>query len=823
MSFDTFRQDLRYGLRSLFAKPGFLIAAVATLALGIGANTAIFSVINGLLLKPLPYDDGERLVQVHNAYPKMGLDDAGTSIPDFLDRKEQAPALEDLAIYTGESFNLAADGTPQRLVGLRASPSLWSTLRAKAALGRVFNESEGELGNEKVVVLSDASWKAQFASDPSIVGRDVRMNGDSYKVIGVMPPDFAFPNRNVQVWVPFAFTPEQKSDNERGSEFSSSVGRLAPGATIAQLQEQMDAIIRRNAERALASGDPSLADGAAFYLGGNFVGRAKSLRDQWVGELKPVLWLLQAVVGFVLLIACANVANLMLTRVTARQKELSVRTALGAGRSRIARQLMVEALVLSTIGAVLGITLAYFSLDLLNWLGLSKSQLSAQVGIDASVLLFTLAVAAITGVAFGLFPAMMQLGGKPYEILKEGGRGNTMGRGAKATRNTLVVVQMALAVTLLVGAGLLIKSFSRVLDQDPGFQKDGLLSVRIDLPAGKYPDEATQSRFYERAVAELSAVPGVTGAAYISNLPFGGSVATSSYNIEGRPEVPGEASPHGYFRAADEHFFSTMGIPLLQGRTFLPTDTATSEKVIVIDDVLAKKHFKDENPIGKRLVRGSDEEPTYWTIIGVVGTTKVSGLTDDVKKEAYYFTHRQLPLNNGFFVVKTGLPTGGLVQPVRDAILRVDPEQPVYDIKSIDERIALSLEGRRAPMVLLAIFAGVALVLSAIGIYGVLAFSVEQRTSELGVRMAIGAQRGDITKLVMGQGGKIAGIGLAIGLVGSFALTAFMQSQLFGVKSGDPVTLVAVIAVLGAVALLACWLPARRAAKTSPMVALRYE
>ncbi|HET7843115.1 MAG TPA: ABC transporter permease, partial [Xanthomonadales bacterium] len=438
--FDTLLQDIRYGIRSLMAKPGFLIAAVATLALGIGANTAIFSVINGLLLKPLPYDDGERLVQVHNSYPKMGLDYAGTSIPDYLDRKTQAPALEDLAMYTGESFNLAASGAPQRLVGLKATPSLWTTLRAKAAQGRVFGEEEGKLGSEKVAVLSYATWKGQFAGDASIVGGDVRLNGENYRILGVMPEGFAFPNTRTQVWVPFAFKDEQLLDTERGNEFSESIGRLAPGATVEQLNQQMDAIVLHNAERLGGLGDERATGFADWLKGGNFMGRAKPLRDQWVGDLRPVLWLLQAVVAFVLLIACANVANLMLTRVSARQKELSVRTALGAGRFRIARQLVIESLVLSLMGAVAGIVIAYFSLGLLGTLGLNQNQLSGQVGIDPIVLVFTLAISVVTGLLFGLIPALAQLGGKPYEVLKEGGRGNTIGRGAKATRSTLVVV-----------------------------------------------------------------------------------------------------------------------------------------------------------------------------------------------------------------------------------------------------------------------------------------------------------------------------------------------------------------------------------------------
>lgn len=825
---DTFKQDFRYSLRSLMAKPGFVIAAVLTLALGIGANTAIFSVVNGLLLKPLPYPDGERLVLVHNVYPKMGLDYAGTSIPDYLDRKDQAPALEDLAIYTGESLNLAAEGTPQRLVGLRASPSLFSTLQAKPALGRVFEDDAGTPGQDKVVVLSHGLWQSQFASDPGVIGRDVRLNGLSYRVIGVMPADFVFPNRNTQLWIPFAFTPEQMSDEERGNEYSESVGRLAPGATIEQLHAQMDAIVQRNADRIAASGDPRGVRFAEFFRQAGFQGRAKPLREQWVGDVRPVLWLLQAVVGFVLLIACANVANLMLTRVSARQKELSVRSALGASRGRIVRQLLIESVLLALIGALTGIAVAYLCLQLLDALNITQSPLRSAIGIDTPVLLFTLGVSVLTGLIFGLFPAFTQSGGKPYEALKEGGRGNTGSRATRATRSALVMVQIALCVTLLIGAGLLVKSFDKLQNESPGFARDGLVTVRLDLPESKYVDNDSISRFYERALTELRAIPGVANAGYVSNLPFGQSTWQSSYMVEGRETAAGEANPHGFARVADEAFFSALEIPLLAGRYFTEADSAEAEKVVIVDELLAKKYFPD-GAIGKRIRSTGDEAENPWyTIVGVVGTVKHGNLAVEMTKEAYYFPYRQFRFDRfnargGFFVIKTGLPAGGLVESIRNAVLRVDPEQPVYDIKTLDERIALSLQGRRAPMLLLVLFAGVALVLSAVGIYGVLAYAVAQRTGELGVRMAIGAQRGDVIRMVLGQGARIAAIGMVAGLVGALALGGFLSAHLFGVSRFDPLTFIAVVAVLGTVALVACWLPARRASRVDPIVALRYE
>ena len=826
---DTLKQDFRYSLRSLLGKPGFLIAAVLTLALGIGANTAIFSVINGLLLKPLPYADGERLVLVYNKYPNMGIDDAGTSIPDYFDRREQAPALDDLAIYSGISLNLAADGTPQRLVGLRASASLFSTLQASPAIGRVFDADAENPGQDKFVVLSHGLWQSQFAADPGVVGRDIRLNGESYRVTGVMPASFVFPNRETQLWIPFAFTPEQKSDDERGNEYSESVGRLAPGATVEQLDAQMDGIVMRNADRIAASDDPRAGDFAEFIRQGGFVGRSKPLREEWVGDVRPVLWLLQAVVGFVLLIACANVANLMLTRVSARHKELSLRSALGASRGRIIRQLLIESLSLAMVGAVAGIVLAYACLQLLDALNITQSPLRSEIGIDGPVLAFTLVMSVLTGLIFGLFPAFVQSSAKPYEALKEGGRGNTGGRGSRITRNVLVMVQIALCVTLLVGAGLLVKSFERVMNESPGFQREGLVTVRVSLPDTRYADDAALSRFYDRALGELRAIPGVTRASYVSNLPFGQSTWQSSYVIEGRTQNPGESQPHGLARVTDDQFFQAMEIPLLAGRYFTVADSAAAEPVAIVDELLAKKYFPNDSAIGKRLrLSGPEEENPWRTIVGVVGVVKHQNMAAEMAKESHYYPYPQFPMTRygnagGFFVIKTDLPVGGLVQSVRDAVLRVDPEQPVYDIKSLDERIALSLQGRRAPMLLLVIFAGVALALSAVGIYGVLAYSVEQRTGELGVRMAIGAQRGDVVRMVLGQGGSIAAIGLGLGLVGALALGGFLSSHLFGVSRFDPVTLVGVIVLLGTVALVACWLPARRASRVSPIVALRYE
>jgi predicted permease len=817
-------QDLRYGLRMLRASPGFTLAAVLTLALGIGANSAIFSVINGLMLRPLPYPDSEQLVSVYNTYPKMNLEYAGTSIPDYLDRRDRAEALADLAMYHGESFNLAEQGTPQRLVGSVATPSLFTTLQVGAQLGRVFGTEAAVIGQDHVVVLSDALWRNQFGADRGVIGRDVRLNGESYRVVGVMGPEFAYPNRNTQLWVPFAFTPKQMSDDERGHEFSDSIGRLKPGATIAQLDAQCDAIVQANVERIAASGSQYAQAVKEGVANSGFTGRVKSLRDALVGELKPELLLLQAVVAFVLLIACANVANLMLTRISARQKELSVRTALGAGRGRLARQLLVESLLLALAGGLAGLVVAQWCVQLISLLGLDQSANNFQIGLDAGVVGFTLVLALVTGVLFGIFPIVALWRERSYEVLKEGGRGSGGSRSARATRRVLVVVQMAMAVALLAGAGLLIRSFMHLQEASPGFNTESVLSVRLDLPQNRYKDDAAVAQFYQRALEAVRALPGVKSAGIVSSMPFTNNNSQGSYHIEGHEPAAGESVPHGFVQVVDEDFFKTMQIPLLQGRGFATADSADAGKVVVIDDLLAKKYFGDAaKALGRRISQEDGQKGPWSTIVGVVGTIKRNKLYELTNKETYYFYYQQRPDRSSTIALKTDLVPSVLIAPLRAALRSIDAEQPIFDVQTMNERIRTSLDDRRTPMLLLMLFAAVALALSAIGIYGVLAFSVASRTGELGVRMSIGARRSDILKLVLADGMRLSAIGLGSGLVASLVLSQLIKSQLFGIGVVDPVTLLGVIAVLAAAALLACWLPARRAAQLDPTEALRHE
>ncbi len=815
--------DLRYSFRALLSRPAFSTIAVLTLALGIGANTAIFSVLHGLFLAPLPYPDGERLVDVYNTYPTSSLQYAGTSIPDYLDRREQAESLDDLALYTGGSFNLAEAGSqPERLVGTRATPSLFNVLQSPAALGRVFDDSHGVIGQDKVVLLSQSLWRNRFNADPEIVGRELRLSGDTYRVLGVMPAGFAFPSRNTQLWVPFAFTDEQRSDNERGNEYSQSIGRLAPGANLAQLNAELDAIVLRNAERIAGSDDPRAAGFAQFLRGGNFTGRAQSLRELQVGQNRPMVMILQAAVALVLLIAVANVANLLLTRLSARQKELSLRNALGATRARIARQLLSESLLLALLGGLAGVLLALALIELLPRVGFESLVGSYAIELDWRVLGFALAVSVLAGVLAAVIPVFSLYTTRISEVINDAGRLSGGGRVAAWSRNLLVITQMALATALLVGAGLLLRSFIGLQNASPGFVADGVQTALIALPSQKYADTAARSRFYDEALREIRQLPGIEHASWTSVLPFSGNNSQGSYNIDGLEVADAAASPHGNQRQVDDDYFATLQIPLLQGRSFNVSDQADSEPVVIIDALLAEKYFAGKDPIGQRIRRGGDGTP-WSTVVGVVPTIKFSNLQDSVGKETLYWSHRQQAPGTGALLLRGPNATAaGTADALRAIVQRIDPEQPLYSISPLAQRIDSSLDQQRAPMSLVSGFAAVALALSAIGIYAVLAFAVSQRTGELGVRMAIGAGRRQIVRLVLRHGARLIAIGLLIGLALSLLLGEIGRTQLFGVQPYDPLTFVLVPLFLAAVALFACWLPAARASRIDPLVALRH-
>jgi predicted permease len=703
--------------------------------------------------------------------------------------------------------------------GIRATPTLFATLGVGPKLGRAFNEDEARTGTDRVVVLGDGMWRNRYNADPNVVGREIRLNGESYKVIGVMPPGFMFPNRETELYVPFAFTDKQKSDLERGYEFSTSIARLAPGATLADVKQQADLIIRRNLERIGALGGDG-ASFAQFIRAAGFTVNVRPLRTLLAGEHSRMLFLLQLAVGLVLLIACANIANLLLTRLSARQKELSVRTALGASRARVARQLLIEAVLLALAGAALGVGFAAIGQRLVGMSGLLPDWVS--LGLDLRVLAFTLAVAVGAGLVFGLAPVLSAGLGQPQQVLRESGRLGGGGRHARAVRSTLVVVQIALAVALLASAGLLVRSFEKVVRESPGFESNGVLTAAIALPKAKYPDDASRAAVMARFLDAARNLPGVVAAGLADAEPISDNVAGSSYRIDGHPDLG--AKPHAFARTADADYFKAMGIPLKQGRWFEAADWNRPNKVAVIDELFAKKRFPNGDAIGQVLdLERPGVTDRRFTIVGVVGTVKNGDLGEDVTQETYYLNYGQVPTETVALILRTSGPPAALSQPLRQAIHNVDPDQPLFDLMTLDQRVQLSLTGRRVPMQLIGVFAALALVLAAIGIYGVLAFAVAQRTGEFGVRMAIGADSARISRQVLGDGARLVGIGLGIGIVGAVALGFALRSQLFGVGAIDLVSLVAVVAVLALTSLVACWLPAHRAARTAPLEALRYE
>ena len=805
-------QDIRYALRSLRKQPIFTLVAVATLTLGIGANTAIFSLLYQFLLRPLPYPEAERLVFVWNTYPLMGLPQASVSIPDYLDRRTQAPAIEDATLFTMRSLSLATESEPVQVRGLAVTPSFFSTLRRQPFLGRPFAESDAIVGGDKFVILTYSVWNSRFGADRSIVGRSIRLGGEAYQVVGVLPADFELPSRDVTVLVPFSFTPQQMSDQGRGNEFSSMIARLKPGATIEQLDGQMKTIVDRVLDR--------LPQRQAFARSSGFGGYAVPIRDQLVGDLRTQLYILQAFVLLVLLIACANVANLLLMRATGRYRELAIRTTLGAGRRRLVRQMLTEGVVLALLGGIGGVALGFVGVRAL--LAVSSQQVPGVAGVSLHpiVLTFTLILAIVTGLAFGLAPALIVLRGNTAAFLKDDSTRGSAGRGTGLTRSGLVVAETAFALMLLIGAGLLIKSFVRLQNVDPGFAIDNVLTAQISLPAARYPDAAARRTFWVRLVEQARTIPGVTSAGLTTNVPFNGSVSSGSYSIVGYTPGPTEPAPHGRQEVVAGDYFAAMRIPLVEGRFFTDGDTAESPQVVVVDQYLANKYFAQRTAIGQQIRRGGPDSPPM-TIVGVAGTINSIDLGQPVTKERVYRVATQQPPGSMAVVLKTGVDPQTLVAPLRVAVQSIDSEQPIADVRTMDQWISRSLEQRQTPTMLLALFGSVALILSAIGIYGVLAFGVAQRVREFGIRQALGADRRSILTLVLTQGLLTAAVGVAFGLGLSWFFARFLRALLFGVDTHDPFVFMVVPLLLVAVALAACYIPARRATRVDPMVALR--
>ncbi len=810
---NTLLADLRYGFRTLLKSPGFTAVAVIALALGIGANTAIFSVVNALLLKPLPYKDAERLVLIWHTYPKLNLDQASVSAPSYIEYRDMTSSFEQVATATSWSVNLTGVGEPERLQGARVSHNLFATVGVQPTAGRGFLSEEDQPGKNRVAVLSYGLWQRRFGGDPGLVGQTITLDGSTYDVVGIMPKGFVF-MIDVDLFTPIAFTPEQLAATNHGNEYLVCVARLNPGVAFGQAAAEMN----------------TLADQLRpqFY-GPNWGITIVPLREQLVGSFRTALFILLAAVGCVLLIACANVANLLLARASARHKEIAVRTALGASRSRIVRQLLTESVLLAALGGAFGLLLAFGGIRLLI-LGVPEDITGflvgwKEIGINAPVLGFTLGVSMLTGVIFGLVPALQ--GSKPdlNESLKEGGRGGTEGRYRNFVRSTLVVVEVVIAMVLLVCAGLLIRSFMRLQQVGPGFNPSNVLTMQLSLPRSKYGENQQVASFFEQVVQRVGALPGVSSAAVGNNLPMGNDNWNASFAVENLQVGPDEPSPHGDPHMISPDYFQAMGIPLLRGRFFTAADSKDSLPVAIIDETLAGQYWPDQDPVGKRIAAFFDgpRGQLHWRqVVGVVGHVKQYGL-DGKTKVQYYFPQSQRPERDTYLIVRTTSEPKGMTAAVRSAIDSIDKDQPIYRVMTLDQIVSNSVVQKRFSMFLLGIFAAVALVLAAVGIYGVMSYAVTQRTHELGIRMALGAQQKDVLALVVRQGMVMTLIGVGIGLAGAFAATRVMASLLFGIGAHDPLTFAAISLLLGGVALIASFIPALRATKVDPMIALRYE
>ncbi|HEX8775812.1 MAG TPA: ABC transporter permease [Pyrinomonadaceae bacterium] len=803
-------QDLRYGIRTMWKNPAFTVVAVVALALGIGANTAIFSVVNSILLRPLPFKDPERLVMVWHAYPKLDLM-APVSPPGFMDYRARTDVFENSAAAAGGSANLTGEGEPERIQARAVTASFFPTYGVEAALGRTFVQEEDQPGHDHVVILSNGLWQRRFGADPAIIGKTITLDGEGYNVVGVMPASFKGFGQD-DVWVPLGLTAEQLAPNRRGSEFLLMTARLKAGVSLEQAQAAMD-----NVAAQIQQNNPqSVANDGSWGV------KVKSVYEEVVGDIRLALLVLLGAVGFVLLIACANVANLLLARASGRRREIAIRTALGAGRLRLVRQLLTESVLLSVLGGGLGLVLAVWGVDVLIKLNQNNIPRAQEVGIDGRVLAFTFGLSLLTGILFGLVPALQASKTELTDALKEGGRtsgGPIRGR----FRNVLVVTEIALALVLLIGAGLMVKSFARLSHVNPGFDPQNLLTMQVALPSTKYREPRQRADFYQQALEKIKTLPGVRSVGAVSQLPLSGAVASGFFAIEGQQYQQGEQLPHTDMRASSSEYLQTMGIPLTRGRYFNERDTDSSPYVAIIDETLARRYWPNEDPIGKRISFNRREGTQVWReIVGVVGAVKHKALDADYRGQLY-FPHAQNPWNGMYLVVRTMNEPASMAGMVRSAIQAVDKDQPVYRVMTMETMLNESVAQRRFSMLLLTLFAVVAVALAIVGLYGVMSYGVSQRTHEIGIRMALGAQARDVLKMVVGQGLLLALIGVGLGLVGALLLTRVMSSLLFGVSATDPFMFATIPLIMAAVALLACYIPARRATKVDPMIALRYE
>ena len=829
--------DIRVGLRLLWKDKAFTVTAALTLALCIGANTALFSVVHHVLLRPLPIPESDRIVLMGNAYPKAGASAAAggnSAAPDYFDRLRETDVFEEQAVYNGGNQSIDQNGTPIRIRMNRVTPSFFRLLRIAPALGRAFSEQDDEVGNDKKVVLSYALWQSAFGGDPAAIGKDLRLDGVPFAVIGVMPKGFYFLNPNVMLWRPLAFTAQEKSDERRHNNNYQNIGRLKPGARIERAQQQIDALNARNLEKFPAL-KPLLVN-AGFHT------TVDPLQETLVRPIKATLYLMWGGALFVLLIGCVNVANLVLVRSRARMKEMATRLALGAGRFRIGRQLVVESLLLTLLSAAAGLLVGYGALQLLGTLNIQELPRGEEIRLDGVVIAYTLGVAAVIGFVLGLIPVANVLPANLTIVLREEGRGGTAGRGARTLRRSLVVAQVAFAFMLLVGAGLLFASFRQVLAVQPGFNPDGVLTASIGLPRARYADDKALVGFTHEALRRLRALPGVTAVGATNTIPFGGNNSDSVIFAEGYQMKPGESVISPAQVVVTPGYFEAMGVKLARGRFFDERDAITAvaspdaggrpglaASSIIVDETLAKRFWTGRDPIGRRMYFPNDikdltaitDKTVFHTVVGVIREVKLHDLTEGQNSVgAYYFSMNQAPSSGMTFAIKTAGDPLSLTSAVRGALNGLDRELPVFDTQTLEQRLEKSLVSRKSPALLALSFGVIALFLSAIGIYGVLAYLVTQRTKEIGIRIALGSSARAIFELVLREGLMLIAGGFALGAAGALVLRKSLETQLFGVSATDPIVLITVTGILAAVAVAACALPARRATRIDPIVAL---
>jgi putative ABC transport system permease protein len=807
---DLIFADIRYGLRSLMKRPAATAIALLTLALGIGVNTAIFSAVDSILLRPLPLKDPERLVSVWEHTPALGIQQNQAAPANFFDLRNQNKTFEALGAYGPLDINLTGAGEPERLDGQLVSANVFTILGVAPTLGRTFLPTEDQVGQEHVVVLSEALWQRRFNRDPSIINRNITLNGESFTVVGVMPRGFFFPVRETEMWVPWAMEPEQASG--RGDHYLGIVARLKAGVSIERANADLAAIGQR-----LATEYPRTNEGLGFI--------AHSLHRDYVGDLRLPMLILFGAVGLVLLIACANVANLLLAQATTRRKEIAIRIALGARRWTIVRQLLVESLLLACGGGLLGVFGAVWGVQALTKLlpeSLSKLQ---GVAIDTRVLLFTLGVSVLTAIVFGGLPALLASRTTPGTTLSDVARDVAGGTSGRHVRRVLVVSEVALAVVLLVSAGLLIRSFQLLRQVEPGFNPENALTMRMVLPFPKYAKQETRRAFYDEVLRQVKEVPGVEAAGMITFLPLSFSGMNFSFSVDGRPSPSDMNLPFALFRVVSPDYFRAMGIPLQRGRYFEAHDSPESTPVVLINRRMAEQYWPGEDAIGKRVKVGPADSPNAWlTVVGIVGNVRQTGLYEQ-KLEFYvpYMQERRSFMAPRDLVVRTKADPAVIAAAVRKAVWAVDKDQPVSNVRTMNQVFAAAISQERFQALMLGLFAALALVLACVGLYGVISYSVVQRTHEIGVRMALGAQPVDVLRLVIRQGMLLTFAGLIVGIVAGTFVTRVLTDMLFGVTPRDPLTFVGVPVLLLVVAFLACYVPARRATRIDPLIALRYE